>query len=55
MKEEELKKIVEEIINPLRDEHIKFLNVIITQVESAFNKGIEVGIKLTSPCPVPKG
>lgn len=43
MNEEELKQIVEEIIEPLKQEHLKFMNTVITQLENAFLKGIEVG------------
>ena len=46
MKEEELNKIVEEIIEPMKSEHIVFLNTIIAQIEKAFLKGIEVGQKI---------
>ena len=45
--EEKIKEITEKIINPLQQEHIKFLETIIKQVEIAFLEGIEIGKKQT--------
>ena len=48
MNEQELKQIVENIIEPLKQEHLKFMETIITQLENAFIKGIEVGKKINN-------
>ncbi len=46
MNEEELTKIVEELINPLRDKHIAFMGEIFETLQKVFEKGVEVGQKI---------
>lgn len=46
MTEEQLKQIIEEITEPLKQEHLKFMETIISQLENAFIVGMEVGQRI---------
>ena len=46
MNKEEITKIVEELINPLRNEHIAFMGKIFETLQKVFEKGVEVGQKI---------
>lgn len=45
MEEQELVKNVDDILEPLKNEHLKFMEAVIDTVQKAFLEGIEVGNK----------
>lgn len=46
MNEEDLKKVVDSIIEPMKEQHLLFMETILKQMQIAFEKGVEIGQKL---------